>query len=43
VILNSESLEKMMEILLENFTVKKSGVCEVLFFPSQENEAKIIE
>lgn len=33
----------MMEILLENFTVKKQGVCEVLFFPSQENEAKIIE
>jgi hypothetical protein len=37
------NLEKMMEILLENFTVKKSGVCEVLFFPSQDNEAKIIE
>jgi len=32
-----------MEILLENFTVKKTGICEVLFFPSQENEAKIIE
>lgn len=32
-----------MDILLENFTVKKSGVCEVLFFPNPENEAKIIE
>jgi len=37
------NLEKMMEILLEKFTVKKTGISEVLFFPSQENEAKIIE
>lgn len=33
----------MTDMLIEKFTIKKPTLCEVLFFPSVENEAKIVE
>lgn len=37
------SVEKMTDILVEKYTIKKPNLSEVYFFPSVENEARIIE
>ena len=41
--MNLCSMEKMMEIVLKEQTVKKPNFQEVLFFPSKENEQKVIK
>jgi hypothetical protein len=37
------SVEKMIDIVMQEYTIKKPGISEVLFFPNKANELKLIQ